>query len=109
MSILRTELCPAVKFTSQNGDIKVNARQKESEIEVSVQDSGVGMDSETLSTVFALGTKKSNAGTDGEKGTGLGLILCHEFVEKHNGRIWMESEPGKGTKVFFTLPVEQSR
>lgn len=102
-AVLRNLITNAVKFTPQNGDIKVNVRQKESEIEVSVQDNGVGMDSKTASTVFALGTKKSNTGTDGEKGTGLGLILCKEFIEKHNGRIWTESEPGKGTKVFFTL------
>jgi signal transduction histidine kinase len=70
---------------------------------VAVQDTGIGMDQETLSGLFLLTCEKQRTGTAGERGTGLGLILSKEFVEKHGGEIWAESEPGKGTTVFFTL------
>jgi signal transduction histidine kinase len=85
-------------------NMTVTARKKGSDAEVCVQDDGIGMSEAILASIFTVDKNKRQYGTDGEKGTGLGLILCKEFVEKHDGQIWLESEPGKGTKVFFTLP-----
>ena len=102
-TVIRNVIFNAVKFTRRGGSITVTARDQGSMIEVCVEDDGVGMDETILSGVFTADKSKRQLGTEGEKGTGLGLILCKEFVEKHGGRIWMESEPGKGTKVYFTL------
>ncbi len=71
-----------------------------------ISDNGIGMCEKVLTSAFSVDKSKRQLGTDGEKGTGLGLVLCKEFVEKHGGRIWLESTPGNGTKVFFTLPAE---
>ena len=73
-------------------------------VEIQVEDSGVGMSENTLKKVFSITEKVSEKGTDNETGTGLGLILCKELVEKNNGTIWVESELGKGSKFNFTLP-----
>jgi len=70
---------------------------------VSVQDSGIGIDLERSSDMFNIYTLSSSTGTAGERGTGLGLSLCKEFVERNGGKIWVESELGKGTKFAFTL------
>ena len=63
------------------------------------------MDQEILSLIFSVKKKQWQIGTEGEKGTGLGLILCRQFIEQHGGKIWIESEPGQGTTVSFTLPL----
>jgi signal transduction histidine kinase len=70
-----------------------------------VKDNGIGMNPETLKKLFTITEKVSVTGTAGESGTGLGLILCKEFVEKNNGKIRAESEPGKGSRFVFTLPA----
>ena len=102
-TVIRNVIFNAVKFTPQGGNISVTARNTGAEVEVCVQDDGIGMNEVIISQIFTLAKSKRQYGTDGEKGTGLGLVLCKEFVEKHGGIIWAESEPGKGTKVFFTL------
>jgi|GEM_PF-1176300 len=104
-TIIRNLVSNAIKFTPQNGAIVVDAEKRDADICVCVQDTGLGMDEETKSKLFRLDTNSSKPGTDNEPGTGLGLILCKEFVDKHNGRIWVESEPGKGSRFLFTLPV----
>jgi len=104
-TILRNLLSNAIKFTDTGGKIEVYAIKKQDYIEITVSDNGVGMDAETSSKLFNLETNVTKKGTAGEKGTGLGLILCKEFVEKHGGKIWCESEAGKGSTFKFTLPV----
>jgi PAS domain S-box-containing protein len=102
-TVIRNLLANAVKFTPPGGIVVVSADLEEDMARVAVQDTGIGMDQETLSGLFLLTCEKQRTGTAGERGTGLGLILSKEFVEKHGGEIWAESEPGKGTTVFFTL------
>ncbi|OQY04295.1 MAG: hypothetical protein B6I20_03235 [Bacteroidetes bacterium 4572_117] len=73
--------------------------------EIYVKDSGVGIPKKIQSKLFDIGENTSTYGTENETGTGLGLILCKEFVEKHGGEIWAESENGKGSKFIFTVPI----
>jgi signal transduction histidine kinase len=74
-------------------------------MEISVSDSGIGMTDETMAKLFRIDANLSTRGTENEKGTGLGLFLCKEFVEKHGGRIWAESESGKGSTFKFFIPL----
>ncbi|PKN40350.1 MAG: hypothetical protein CVU60_16065 [Deltaproteobacteria bacterium HGW-Deltaproteobacteria-18] len=104
-TVLRNLLSNALKFSNRGGEVIVTARQSGDMIIVAVSDDGVGMDQSTLSTLFSLDKKISRPGTEGEASTGLGLILCKEFVVKHGGTIWAESTPGKGSTFYFTLPV----
>jgi PAS domain S-box-containing protein len=104
-TILRNLISNALKFTREDGNIMISAIQAENRIEISVSDDGVGMSEQTRSTLFEMGSKTVTKGTANEKGSGLGLILCKEFVEKHGGTIWVESEPGKGSAFTFSLPV----
>ncbi|MBD3314490.1 MAG: PAS domain-containing protein [Chitinivibrionales bacterium] len=101
--ILINLLSNAIKYTEKGGTIDVEARRKDSEVEVTVIDTGTGMDEDTLSALFTP-ELRSRKGTRRESGSGLGLILCKEFVEKNSGRIWAESEPGKGSAFHITLP-----
>ena len=103
-SILLNLITNAIKFTQKNGQIKVGSMAFDHTVEVFVEDSGVGISKERLLSIFKLEEVNSTGGTDGEKGTGLGLILCKEFIERHVGTIHAESELGKGSKFIFTLP-----
>jgi signal transduction histidine kinase len=106
-TVLRNLISNAVKFTPPGGEVKVNASTstKGDWLEVSVSDTGVGINAEDITGLFRIDVKKSTRGTAKEKGTGLGLILCKEFVEKNNGSIKVTSTPGKGSCFTFTLPV----
>ena len=75
-------------------------------IEISVSDNGIGMTKETIGKLFRLEANLSTRGTENENGTGLGLFLCKEFVERHGGKIWAESQQGKGSVFKFTLPMD---
>jgi signal transduction histidine kinase len=103
--IIRNLISNAIKFTNLNGEINVYASSKGKFIEIAVSDNGGGMNEETKNKLFELETNKSTNGTAKEKGSGLGLILCKEFVEKQNGNIWVESELGKGSVFKFSLPL----
>jgi len=103
-TILRNLLSNAVKFTPQYGRINVSCSVNNSMIEITVADTGIGMPKEKLGKLFLIEYAGSTKGTDNEKGTGLGLILCKDFVEKHGGKIWVESEEGKGSRFIFTFP-----
>jgi signal transduction histidine kinase len=103
-TILRNLISNAVKFTNAKGEVHVAAKDTGSEVEVIVQDNGVGISEENLISLFSIQTNISTRGTANESGTGLGLVLCKEFVEKHGGKIWVESEKGKGSRFVFTLP-----
>jgi signal transduction histidine kinase len=108
--ILRNLVSNAIKFTNPGGMIIVSAELRIGELIISVSDNGIGIDKNTIEKLFLIEENNSTTGTQNETGTGLGLILCKEFVEKHGGRIWVESEPGKGSAFRFTLPgVEKEK
>jgi signal transduction histidine kinase len=102
-TIIRNLISNAIKFTHKNGQVGVRTSVINNLVEISVSDSGIGMTKETVSKLFRLDGNLSTRGTENEKGTGLGLFLCKEFVEKHGGRIWVESEYGKGSTFKFVL------
>jgi signal transduction histidine kinase len=104
--ILRNLVSNAIKFTATGGTISISARQKQSDITVTVSDNGVGIPPENMAKLFDISELLTTKGTAKETGTGLGLLLCKEFVEKHGGRIWVESEVGKGSEFKFTLPIK---
>ena len=104
-TVLRNLVSNAIKFTKNGGNISVYAISKQDFVEITVSDNGVGMKKETQNKLFSLETNETTIGTANEKGSGLGLILCKEFVEKHGGKIWIESELGKGSDFKFTLPI----
>lgn len=108
-TILRNLVSNALKFTNQGGKITVNSQQKQINNRtywiISIKDSGIGIPSNKLLQLFQLDAQNSTAGTNDEKGSGLGLILCQELVEKQHGSIWIESEEGQGTTVSFSLPA----
>ncbi|RXQ92252.1 PAS domain S-box protein [Ancylomarina salipaludis] len=108
-TVLRNLVNNAVKFTASGKAVEVNVRREEKILEVEVRDEGVGISPENLEKLFRIDVKYKTVGTSGEKGTGLGLILCHEFVQKNYGAIWCESEIGKGTSFFFTIPCEKRK
>ena len=103
-SIVQNLIVNAVKFTPNEGQVIVSSKPKNGFVEVSIKDTGIGIESEKTSKLFNFDTIHSTNGTAGEKGTGLGLPLCKEFVEKNGGKIRLESELGKGSKFTFTLP-----
>ncbi len=104
--VLRNLLTNAIKYTRNQGNIKISVQKKDDDLLFVVSDSGVGIGPHLLDTVFRLTNTPSKAGTSGEKGTGLGLILCKEFAEKLNGKIWVESELNKGSDFKFTIPLD---
>jgi signal transduction histidine kinase len=103
-TILRNLISNAIKFTNNGGLIIVYAQQNNSDITVTVSDNGVGIPNDVKAQLFDITKTHSSKGTANEKGTGLGILLCKEFVEKHGGKIWVESEVGKGSEFKFTLP-----
>ena len=106
-TILRNLLTNAIKFTPQNGLISISAVEMEDYHEITVKDNGVGISPENNSRLFRIDNKYSTKGTEMERGSGIGLILCKEFVEKHGGKIWVESELKKGSEFKFRLPRKQ--
>ncbi len=103
-TILRNLLSNAVKFTRSGGKITVTAQFKNHLLKLSVTDNGIGISKESRENLFRIDKTCTTRGTENEKGSGLGLILCKEFVEKHGGQIWVESEVGKGSIFSFTIP-----
>ncbi len=104
-TILRNLLTNSVKFTRQNGDVWISISPGEQTCQLSVRDNGIGIPPESKATLFDIGTSHKSRGTGQEPGTGLGLILCREFAEKHGGWIEVESEPGTGSEFRVILPV----
>ena len=105
-AILRNLISNAIKFSNPLGQINISANQNETNVSITVSDNGIGMIPETMNKLFDLTQIHSSQGTDGEKGTGLGLILCQEFVERHSGKIWVQSQFGLGSEFSFELPNE---
>jgi signal transduction histidine kinase len=104
-TILRNLMNNAIKFTATGGSIVVKASQKHHTIKVFVTDTGMGMTKEQIEGLFNFETTRTKQGTNGEKGSGLGLVLCKEFVEKNGGIITVESQTGKGSTFSFTMPA----
>jgi len=106
-SILLNLISNAVKFTNRNGIVTISAKKTQDQmVEISIKDSGIGMPKSLVERLFKVGEKIRSIGTDGELSTGLGLLLCKEFVEKNGGKIWVVSEEGKGTILCFNLPIK---
>ncbi len=105
ISILQNLVGNAVKFSKNSGSINVYGTRVNNYYELSVSDNGVGIDEESLGRLFNFDTMFSKKGTAGEKGSGLGLLICKEMIEKHGGKIWVQSKMGYGTKFTFSLPI----
>ncbi len=105
-TVLRNLISNAVKFSNQGSVVNILLEEKKNEKIVRVVDNGVGISSNQLAKIFRIDAVASAPGTSGERGTGLGLVLCKEFVEKNGGRIWVESELGKGSIFSFSLPAK---
>jgi two-component system sensor histidine kinase/response regulator len=104
-TVIRNLVSNAVKFTPKRGKITLSAKANDdNSIEIAIKDTGIGMNSELIESLFRLDKNTSRNGTEGEVSTGLGLILCKDFIELHNGTISVESEEGKGSSFLFTIP-----
>ena len=103
-TVIRNLIGNAIKFTPSDGKIWVSASEHDSFAHVRVHDTGIGIDKENMDKLFRIDVKHSTPGTNEEKGTGLGLNLCKDFVEKNGGQITVKSTPGKGTVISFTVP-----
>jgi signal transduction histidine kinase len=104
-TVVRNLISNAIKFTPPEGTITLKTSVAETKVIVSISDNGVGMSKEVMDKLFRIDTKHTTKGTADEKGTGLGLILCKDFIEKNGGRIWVESVAGKGSTFSFELPM----
>ncbi len=105
-TIMRNLLTNAIKFTKREGSISIKAKQRSNYTEISVKDTGIGISVKKQAKLFRIEENISTVGTEKETGTGLGLILCKEFIEKHGGEIWVESEVVKGSEFKFTIPLD---
>ena len=103
-TVIRNLISNSIKFTPPNGRISLYLIQSNNLFTISIKDTGVGMEQDKLKTLFELDNEKSTYGTNNEKGTGLGLLICKDFVELHSGKIWAESEKGMGSTFYFTIP-----
>lgn len=107
MTVFRNLVSNAIKFTPRNGQIELSDRIHEGKAEITIRDNGIGIGPETIEGIFSISKTKTAKGTEGEKGTGLGLALCRDFVEKNGGTIYVKSEPGKGSSFIFSLPLSR--
>jgi len=107
-TVLRNLISNAIKFTDADGMVTVNSLESDLQVEIQVSDSGVGIVPENIPYLFSIEKNISTPGTRGERGTGLGLMLCKELIEKQGGKIWVESKLGKGSTFKFTLAVCRS-
>lgn len=104
-TVIRNLMSNAVKFTSKGGRISLSAKTSgDKTVEIAIRDSGIGMSRKLIDNLFRLDVQTNRTGTEGEPSTGLGLLLCKEFIGKHGGTIRVESEEGKGSVFYFTLP-----
>ncbi len=107
-TVIRNLVSNAIKFTARGGTITSSSEMNEDSIVISINDTGVGIPKENMPFLFQPDENHTQLGTEGEKGTGLGLIICKDFVEKNNGKIWVESEPGAGSTFYISLPVKNN-
>ncbi|MBI9069247.1 MAG: PAS domain-containing sensor histidine kinase [Salinivirgaceae bacterium] len=106
-TILRNLVSNAFKFTMNGGQIEIQIKDMNKEIQFCVSDTGIGMSEDSIKSIFTENKIYTSKGLNNEYGTGLGLTLCSKFIEAHGGEIWVQSEQGKGSKFFFTIPSIQ--
>jgi len=106
-TVVRNLLSNAIKFTPPEGAITITAQPSNDTVRISVIDTGIGISKEKQRKLFRVDEVSSSPGTEGEKGSGFGLLLCKDLVERNGGKIWLESEKGKGSRFHFTLPVRE--
>jgi signal transduction histidine kinase len=106
-TVLRNLVSNAIKFTYSGGNIKIRTESIENYVQFTISDTGMGIPPEYVDKIFMIDSGLAKKGTGNEKSTGLGLILCKEFVEKHGGKIWVESKLGKGSHFHFTVPLTE--
>lgn len=102
--VLRNLMSNAIKYGRKKGFVRIIVIEQEKDVLITIEDNGIGITDEKLQKLFRLDNAIKETGTNGEVGTGMGLILAKEYVERHNGRIWIKSAIEKGTQVYFTLP-----
>jgi len=107
-SVIRNLLNNAIKFSKKKGQIHIGFSVLENNAKAWIKDNGIGIETQNIEKLFSMQNTFSTPGTNNEKGTGLGLILCKEFIEKHNGKIWVESQINLGSTFFFTIPIDNS-
>ena len=108
-AIIRNLVNNSIKFTPKYGLIKISSGFDLEDLIISVEDTGIGMTKEIASSLFKIENKITSNGTEGETGTGLGLLICKEFIEKHNGKIWAKSQVEKGSSFYIRLPIEPEK
>ncbi|UMB60897.1 tetratricopeptide repeat-containing sensor histidine kinase [Lutibacter sp. A80] len=106
-TILRNLLSNSIKFTKPGGEIYMSSIIEKTTVTIVIKDNGIGMSQETIDNLFSIDNKTSSIGTANEQGSGLGLILCKDFVEKHGGKIWAESTLNTGSMFMFSMPIYQ--
>jgi signal transduction histidine kinase len=104
-TVVRNLISNAIKFTNVGGHIKITAELKQDHVEITISDNGIGINKEKSNEIFNIASNTTTLGTANENGSGLGLVLCKEFIQKNNGDIWVESEENKGSNFIFTLPI----
>jgi signal transduction histidine kinase len=108
-TVVRNLISNSIKYSNPNSFIRIYQTEAKDGITIAIEDGGIGISEEDKSKIFRIESKMSKLGTSGENGTGLGLTLCKEFIDKNNGKIWFESELEKGTTFFITLPKAEIR
>jgi signal transduction histidine kinase len=106
--VVRNIVHNAIKFTNEGGTIVIRMEKIENHIEVRFEDNGIGMDPQTIKTILDEKSTYATRGTNGEKGSGFGLVICKEFVEMNGGSLMLDSMPGKGTIISFTIPLHKN-
>ena len=106
-AVIRNLVSNAIKFCNAGGDVRISFEQVSGAFEISVLDNGVGIKKDRLAKLFEPTRCNTTRGTADEQGTGLGLLLCKEFVQRHGGRIWVTSEKNKGSEFKFSIPAKQ--
>lgn len=107
-TVLRNLILNAVKYSRRGAGVTVSSERDADMVRIAVRDEGMGMDQAMLDKVFTISKDKLQLGSEGERGVGLGLLLCKRFVQRHGGRIWLESQRWQGTTAFLTLPAADS-
>ncbi len=108
-TVIQNLIANSVKFTNKGGEINIYSQIMKNEFLISISDNGIGIKREIIDSIFTINKEKKQKGTANESGTGLGLVICKEFVEKMGGKIWVESQLGKGTTFFFTLKNNKAK